>query len=56
MRRKAYGGDVPAEAGSGNTASVKTIRHAASDTVAIYALSEEQVTRKKFLDNSNEPQ
>jgi hypothetical protein len=34
----------------------KLIRHAASDTVATYALSEEQATRKSFWTISNEPQ
>jgi hypothetical protein len=40
-----------AEAGTGNTASVKSTRDAIMDTVASYAISDEQVTRKKVLDN-----
>jgi len=40
-----------AEAGRGNTASVRTTRDMISDTVASYAISDEQGARKKVLDN-----
>jgi hypothetical protein len=40
-----------AEAGTGNAASVRSIRDAISDTVASYAISDEQGARKKVLDN-----
>jgi hypothetical protein len=40
-----------AEAGTGNTASVKSTRDAIMDTVASYAISDEQGARKKVLDN-----
>jgi hypothetical protein len=40
-----------AEAGSGNTASVKSTRDAIRDTIASYAISDEQGARKKVLDN-----
>jgi hypothetical protein len=40
-----------AEAGSGNTATVRRMRDAISDTVASYAISDEQGARKKVLDN-----
>jgi hypothetical protein len=40
-----------AEAGRGNTASARSTRDAISDTVASYAISDEQGARKKLLDN-----
>jgi hypothetical protein len=40
-----------AEAGSGNTASVRSIRDAISDTIASYATPDEQGARKNALDN-----
>jgi hypothetical protein len=40
-----------AEAGRGNTASVRSTRDAIRDTVASYAITREQGARKKFLDN-----
>jgi hypothetical protein len=40
-----------AEAGRGNTTSVRRNRDAISDTVASYAISDEQGARKKVLDN-----
>jgi hypothetical protein len=40
-----------AEAGRGNTASVRTTRDMIRDTVASYAISGEQGARKKVLDN-----
>ena len=40
-----------AEAVTGNAASVKSIRDAISDTVASYAISDEQGARKNALDN-----
>jgi hypothetical protein len=44
-------GMLQAEAGSGNTASVRSTRDAISNTVASYAISAEQGARKKVLDN-----
>jgi hypothetical protein len=44
-------GMFQAEAGTGNAASVRSIRDAISDTVASYAISDEQGARKKVLDN-----
>jgi hypothetical protein len=38
-------------AGRGNTTSVRSTRDAISDTVVSYAISDEQETRKKVLDN-----
>jgi hypothetical protein len=38
-------------AGRGNTANVRSIRNATSDTVASYVISDEQGARKKVLDN-----
>src|SRR5258708_7526078 len=40
-----------AEAGRGNTASVRSTSDAISDTVATYAISDQQGARKKILDN-----
>jgi hypothetical protein len=40
-----------AKAESGNTASVSSTRDATRDTVASYAISDEQGARKKVLDN-----
>jgi hypothetical protein len=40
-----------AEAGRGNTATVRSIRDTISDTVASYAISDEEGTRKNALDN-----
>jgi hypothetical protein len=40
-----------AEAGRGNTASTRSTRAATSDTVASYAISDEQGARKNTLDN-----
>jgi hypothetical protein len=40
-----------AEAGSGNTADVRSMRDATMDTVASYAISDEQGARKNALDN-----
>ena len=44
-------GMFQAEAGRGNTASARSTRDATSDTVASYAISDEQGARKKVLDN-----
>jgi hypothetical protein len=44
-------GMFQAEAGRGNTASVRSTRAAIRDTVASYAISDEQGARKKVLDN-----
>jgi hypothetical protein len=44
-------GMFQAEAGRGNTASVRSIRNMIRDTVASYAISDEQGARKKVLDN-----
>jgi len=44
-------GYVPGQSGSGSTASVRSIRDATSDTVASYAISDEQGARKNALDN-----
>jgi hypothetical protein len=44
-------GMFQAEAGSGNTASVRSKRDAISNTVASYAISDEQGARKNALDN-----
>src|SRR5882724_967312 len=43
-------GMFQAEAGRGNTPSVRSTRDATSDTVASYAISNEQGARKKVLD------
>jgi hypothetical protein len=40
-----------ADAGRGNTASARSTRDVTSDTVASYAISDEQGARKKVLDN-----
>jgi hypothetical protein len=40
-----------AKAGSGNTASARSTRDAINNTVASYAISDEQGARKKVLDN-----
>jgi hypothetical protein len=40
-----------AKAGKGNAASVRSTSDAISDTVASYAISDEQGARKKVLDN-----
>jgi hypothetical protein len=40
-----------AEAGRGNMASAKSAKDAITDTVASYAISDEQGARKKVLDN-----
>jgi hypothetical protein len=44
-------GMFQAEAGRGDAASARSTRHAISDTVASYAISDEQGARKKVLDN-----
>ena len=44
-------GMFQAKAGRGNTASVRSTRDAIRDTVASYAISDEQGARKKVLDN-----
>jgi hypothetical protein len=44
-------GMFQAEAGSGNTARVRSIKDAISDTVASCAISHEQGARKEVLDN-----
>jgi hypothetical protein len=44
-------GMFQAEAGRGNAASVRSTRDATNDTVASYAISDEQGARKKVLDN-----
>jgi hypothetical protein len=44
-------GMFQAEAGLGNTTSVRSTRDAMCDTVASYAISDEQGARKKALDN-----
>jgi len=44
-------GMFQAEAGSSNTLSVRSTRDATSDTVASYAISDEQGARKNALDN-----
>jgi hypothetical protein len=40
-----------AEAGSGNTASVRSTRDSINDTIASHAISDEQGARKNALDN-----
>ena len=40
-----------AEAGRGNTASVRRTKDATSDTAASYAISDEHGARKKVVDN-----
>jgi hypothetical protein len=44
-------GMFQAEAGGGNTANVRSTSDVISDTVASYAISDEQGARKKVLDN-----
>jgi hypothetical protein len=44
-------GMFQAKAGRGNTTSVRSTRDAISDTVASYAISDEQGARKNALDN-----
>jgi hypothetical protein len=44
-------GGFQAKAGRGHTASARSARDATSDTVASYAISDEQGARKKVLDN-----
>ena len=44
-------GMFQAEAGRGNTANERSTRDTISDTVASYAISDEQGARKKVLDN-----
>jgi hypothetical protein len=44
-------GMFQADPGRGNTASVRSIKDAISDTAASYAISDEQGARKKILDN-----
>jgi hypothetical protein len=44
-------GMFQAEAGRHNTASARSTRDATSDTVASYAISDEQGARKNALDN-----
>jgi hypothetical protein len=43
-----------AEAGSGNTASVRNTTDATRDTAASYAISDEQGARKTFWTTGNE--
>jgi hypothetical protein len=40
-----------AEAGRGNTASARSTKKVISDTVASYAITDEQGAKKKVLDN-----
>ena len=40
-----------AQTGRGNAARVRSTRDATSDTVASYAISDEEGARKKVLDN-----
>ena len=48
---------VPSEAGSGNTASVRSTRNATNDPVASYAITSEQRGKEKTLwTTGNEPQ
>jgi hypothetical protein len=49
--REHMGGNIPGRSGKGNTASVRSTRDATSDTVASYAISDEQGARKNALDN-----
>ena len=44
-------GMFQAEAGRGNTASVRSTRDTISDMAASYAIAEEQGARRKVLDN-----
>jgi hypothetical protein len=44
-------GMFQAEAGRGKTATVRSTRDATRDTVASYAIFDEQRARKKVLDN-----
>jgi len=44
-------GMFQAEAGSGNTARVRSTRDKIRDTVASYVISDERRARKKVLDN-----
>jgi hypothetical protein len=46
-----WAGMFQAEAGSGNTGSAKRTTDAISDTVASYAISDQQGARKKVLAN-----
>jgi hypothetical protein len=45
-----------AEAGRGNTTSARSTRGAISDTVASYAISDEQGEEKKFWTTEDEQQ
>jgi hypothetical protein len=49
-------GMFQAEAERGNTASMRSTRDVISDTVASYAISDEQQARKGFWTTGNEPQ
>jgi hypothetical protein len=51
-----WGRDVSGRGGRGGKASVKSTREATSDTVASYAIFDEQGTRKRFSTTANEPQ
>ena len=46
-----WAGLFQADAGRGNTASVRSTRDAIKDTVASYVISNEQGARKMVLDN-----
>jgi hypothetical protein len=48
-------GIFQAEAGSGNTTSVKSTRDVISDTAASYAISDQQGARKTLWTTGNEP-
>ena len=48
-----WSGMFQAEAGRGNTATVRSTRDAISDTVASYVISDEQGARKKVLEKGS---
>jgi hypothetical protein len=45
-----------AEAGKGNTATMRSTKNATRDTVATYVISNEQWARKRFWTTGNKPQ
>jgi hypothetical protein len=51
MPESMWPGMFQAEAGRGNTARVRSTRAMLTNTVASYAISDEQGARKKVLDN-----
>jgi len=51
MSESIWPGMFQAEAGRGDTASVRSTRNATSDTAASYAISDQQGARENALDN-----